>query len=283
MHVSQDFLFLIAFAHFRVENEFHEALEFEIVSRDVSVTALGSDLALFVLGDVRFEKRVRHAGLGQVRVLSTDVTGLRCSGDFLRRLNLADALTVKPFCLSDERVTSIDFLVGRHQHSRCLSHDGRRLRLQLFLESLDGELEKFVLPLRFQHLFVQKFLFLLEVVGLRLESLQSLVLLLAFSLDTDLVVAVRLDDFLEHIDFFILQRIVAVLKIELFNHITQVFLLALDVDVVSLEVFEFLLSEHIVQFIIEVLNLMIEGRAPLEDFCFLLLQEFLSFFELVLD
>ena len=79
---------------------------------------------------------------------------------------------------------------------------------------------------------MQEITLLLEVVGSRLPFLDLLGQIFSFPFHSHLVVPVRSNGFLEHVDFIILKGIVTILEVQLIDHVSEVFLFSLDVDVV---------------------------------------------------
>ena len=102
------------------------------------------------------------------------------------------------------------------------------------------------MPLRLKNLLVQEVTLLLKVIRLGLPLLNLLCQVLSVSFHLDLVVSVRSNGLLKHVDLVVFKSVVAVLKVQLVDHLTKVFLLPLHVDVVGLEVFKLLLSQDIV-------------------------------------
>lgn len=132
------------------------------------------------------------------------------------------------------------------------------LLVHLLHESANGQLEQLVLSLRFQYLLVKKISLLLEVIRAASPFLDLFYLLVFFLFHPNLIIPNTLNSLLEAIDLLVLDRIVAVLLIELINQLPQFKLLSLHEDVVTLQVLVFLLCEHQVQFVIELCDLVVD-------------------------
>jgi len=125
-------------------------------------------------------------------------------------------------------------------------------RLEFALNPPNSQLEQLVLPLRFDNLRLKEVFVLLKGMRSGHPVLDFVVEFLLFLLHLDplLVEAVHL--LIEFVDRFVLQRVVAVLGVQLLDQGLQLFLLCFDVDRVPLEVVVLLLLQLSVQFYVQV-------------------------------
>ena len=134
------------------------------------------------------------------------------------------------------------------------------------MDPSNGQLEEFVLPLRFDDLILKKVLVLFESLCARRPMLDLLVKLLLFILNLLPLAVQTVHLLVQLVNGLVLQCIVAILGVELLNERFQFFLLCLHVDRVAFQIVVLLLFQlliklgvqlfdHIVKFLLSVLQI----------------------------
>ena len=137
--------------------------------------------------------------------------------------------------------------------------------LQLALNPPDGQLQKLVLSLRLYDLVLEEVLVLLESLCTRCPMFYLFVELLLFILYLFPLAIQTVHLLVQLVDSLVLQRIVAILGIQLLNECLQLLLFRLDVDGVPLQIVMLLLLQLVVELRIQLLNHIIEVLASLLD------------------
>lgn len=245
LYILGDFGLNVFFGHLALEDEFEELAELHILSRyghaipahlwrrsagPIGACCLGLASRSPDRGEVVVEHAVRSSGCRvlhhrPLQLLVSEVSGQLVG--VLSKEDLALNIVVNVVMLS---VLLVDFV----------------------LQTADGKLEQLVLALGIHDLLLQEVLLLLVALRLGLPVLDLIEQLLLVLLLTDLVVTDRLDRALQLADLLVLQGVVRVLFVKLFDQLPEILLLLFHVYVVSLEVLVLLLGQHAVELLVQV-------------------------------